>query len=371
MTTNDNTPDNTAARKLISQIRTAGVRVILNSDKVETACTTLSEHGYSIAIGEAYSKFPDKALKTILLHELHHIQRGDALIDTENPVLANIAQDAVINETLDKEVIDALNGVRYARLTREVTGVDWPEYTPGWKYIYGVLEETLKSGKQAIPGRALTMPVKCTVKEKHKKEQLHTEACLKLRQAGCINELNIRKTIKNTKAKAIPNLRKVLEAIKKSHKGKGVPSRTRTHVRPGRIDGMRGVTRRKMSRIDIALDKSGSMDINEALVDAVHRWLQNEYEATFWEFATRYRKYGEDTDIGKETFITPILTELKRSNKTDILVVISDGLFMDRHALSYNLPDCSVIWVIKRPKQSENGKIFLQLRKQDRMVILE
>lgn len=74
----------------------------------------LTQNGYCIRVGKTWlseGRTQDE-IRTVLLHEVGHILRGDCLTKSEmSKELMNIASDALINRSLDQDVVAALGGI--------------------------------------------------------------------------------------------------------------------------------------------------------------------------------------------------------------------------------------------------------------------
>lgn len=337
-------------KQFIARLVRAGIRVVFN-DNVPTAMVVLTDNGYEIRIGKEMSSYTGEDLYTVMAHEFHHIVRGDALRKNVNPRVFNLAADYVINETLDPEIIDKFEGVRYSKISEHFPNIQWPTYMPSSMLIY---EKLMENGQEENNGFDEAPQNK--VEDPEQAEQIHVKTLLQAREQGLEVNLSL-KHMKKVSPRPQSKLKKLLQTIKKSS-GKGNTFiRHRSYRRPGRIEGLRGVTRMRRQKLTVVFDRSGSMELHYMIEDAIKRWLEEDFDPEFYEFAIGFRKFGTNDEIGMGTDLEATMDYLNH-HTPDIVVIITDGYFDD----NYTLPSCPVVWGL-----TQNSRTPM-LRKIDRTV---
>jgi predicted metal-dependent peptidase len=333
-----------------------------------TAGIKLTPAGYEIALGAIWDKNEDPTLRRVILeHEISHALRGDCLVlraDPEiDPMLANIAQDACINERLDSEAIEKLSGVTLENLRPQFEGLKDLTTLSGWRPIYDVLKKDSDEVGDAVKrvlqgdGEGLDSHPTCEG-DLSECQRKHVEAILDAIKGGVQASLG---TVRVQAPKPVPlrsvapreKLLSFIDRVARQHARGKTRVRSRTYVRPGRVEGLRGVMTLPHARVVVALDVSGSMaqyaEPTLALAQGLRRWC--DVSVCVWaDSAAVMTRAGEMPSVGGGTALRPMLSLAQELNP-DAVIYVTDGELGDSPSTS-DYPVCPSFWCL-----TESGRL--------------
>jgi predicted metal-dependent peptidase len=337
-----------------------------------TAGIRLTPKGYEIALGAIWDKHTDPVVRrSILEHELMHALRGDCLarqLEPDiDPMLANIAQDACINEHLDQDAVAAFDGITLPKLQAmsEKVRERITSTLPGWRPIYDALKEQQDEGSEALKHMLQDAMDGATGDQAPGCEgdigecqQRHVEAILDAMKGGVNASLG---AIKVTTPRPVPlkavtpkqRLLSFIDRVARQHAKGKTRVRSRTYVRPGRVEGLRGVMTLPRARVVVALDVSGSMsefaEPTLALAQGLRRWC--DVSVCVWaDSAAEMKRAGEMPSVGGGTALKPML-KLASDLQPDAIIFVTDGELGDSPSVS-EYPPCPSFWCL-----TENGHL--------------
>lgn len=298
--------------------------------------TRLTPSGYLIEYDQVLEERPEE-LSKLLLHELGHIARGDLLarpgdIDHET---ANIAQDAIINSTHGITSVMDLPGVTLGSVM-DVVGNRWPDYIPGWREVAEALKEhrnrpRATCGIEYSPADPARIAAHIKALAELRKQAQGDPRLEEILRAGM--GLPLGGTMPYAPPKPIPPvIRRIWES---AQGGYAVPIRRRGWIweHPS-VPELRGTGRRRLCKILIAVDASGSVQPYIERILGVARYIREHELALACDvlyFADRISTRYEDV-AGGGTLVGPVAERAVRGGY-DVLVIVTDREYADPTAL--------------------------------------
>lgn len=313
-----------------------------------TAAATLDRHGYRIVWGAAARGWSDAELMGVLDHEIAHILRGDLLAGPirENPCLWNVACDAVINESLR----DLPPGVRWADLAADLGPLPHP--VQGAFKLYEALKQRAEAGAAAsfdVLSNDVPPGERGQAERHHAAAVLDAPRTLKERAAGAGAGLDVHPARPPAACGlGFPPLLPVVERIVR-FLGQGQQRvRTRTFLREGRVEGLRGVARVPRARVVLALDCSGSMSEWVGAYWSLLAGLERrglEVEAWAWaDEAARWPRGAPQPAVGGGTRLGSLWERL--GGRPDLVAVLTDGDLADTAEARRRAPQVPLVWLL-------------------------
>lgn len=342
------------------------------SDDVEHFHVSLKNDGYHLNIKEDwYMGLSEEHRSSALLHAVSHIVRGDCLIPKDmagynDPKLQHLATDALINQNQSlHDFADNNGGLRIGNSV-EVIGKQLNPLSFSWMSTYNELkaeqqqqgggdgegggggdgDQEGEGGGNGEGGDGDNLPdtIDDTPSSEGDRDQLrkkHASAVLDARKAlkgteleSAINaNINASNSVSSrAKIELPPALdTKIPNAIIKAAGTSGVRLRERSYKRPGRVQGLKGVTRPPIAKIVCALDVSGSMTGYWDVVGGAAASLRKQFDVDLATFSDTCKKYVAGSDIENwsgGTLVTPVF-EYGAKSKADVLAVFTDAEFFD------------------------------------------
>lgn len=348
------------------------------------AAAHLAPTGYQIMVGRAWLRTgpTDDEIRAVLMHECAHILRGDCirlLPDREH----NVAADALINRTLDQDVIAGLGGVlerhfrtadgpvdrlpdlaeavadqlRTGRLVwapphapKRPEAKDAPVPTPAG--LIALLPDPLqawirRAGVQVLvvdvpggsPGVWDAAPGRDPSLTPEAAEELHALA------AGCAPGVRVRRRPPKPLARPAAPIARLVETLCRRCVVGGrtrvrQPTWRREHRTLGYMLPGRGLVPR--ARVLVGLDVSGSMREYADELEALARAAAQQMDVEVWYWADRAGR-TPDT-VGGGTSFESLLRAWARQ-RADLAIVITDG-YVEWGVRSWPVPDGIARWAL-------------------------
>lgn len=324
---------------------------------IPLACATSHDGKVSIKVNpEAWSQLDSEAQATILLHEVMHIIRGDLSTVADNPVLANIAQDMIINAIIDINPM-ARHGLRcpvYDEHAARTLNLPSPPPLPSWRTIYDRLADTdvtSISQPATTSDSSSTQPAACSTHSQPGSPPDPAEV-LAAAKAAAGAGIDIPPPTAPQVIDILPASCRVLDQLLQQLRAIGARSRVtaRTWRREGRTPHTRGQMPLPTLDVLVAVDVSGSMEDTAAKLaglarcsDIKPRWVAFATSIIArWDTppATLPRPQGG-------TMFRPVLDEATRHPRPDVLVMVTDGWCHDQP--SPIIPPPTTIWIVPFP----------------------
>lgn len=371
-------------------IERAGIEIIQDRD-LPTACARQHKGHYQIALGALYDRLQSpEARAALMLHELHHVLRGDCLVRVERRDLANVAMDACIHDVLHHRYFAALGRECEALGVRPVTWAllyarhpDLPPVGAGWRAIYDYLLAHEDDAGQAAGDEAIEGDDDMTGDGSVTRAQ-HAATAAKARQAireAAQDALEDWREALQATAKSIgidlgasgcdvpesppimpdPRLSALLAALRAGERGATLV-RARTYTRPGRVPGLRGTARQPRARVAVAIDCSGSMDAWIAAASALADGLRKTHDVALVRWADRWAT--DSADVGGGTRVACLL-KCPHVMRADLAIVVTDG-YVDAAEASAVQAQCrQCAWVLTpdgSPSELPAGAMIIETR---------
>jgi hypothetical protein len=364
---------------LLSLLRQQGVHILTSGPQPYSRWDDEARR-YEVCLGEGWERLVPEAQTVILAHEIGHIVRGDCvregpwMQDARLKYIANVAQDVVINASLDEHIVcEHLNGVTWERLYGHLPPEQQPPRPPGgWKPIYDYLSQRCSEGysEQSDQGDG-SDGTGCGVRYDSASDPL-AEMAARVAIAGkiidqapdlaaALGATPVSSATRREVSLQPPAADPLLAALMQTVQARGfghVTREVRSWSRPGRLEGIYpGRTQRSYAHIAVYVDRSGSMTVTRA-AERVGSWAR-EQRCEVYAFADRVGTLTDDVGCG--TAFQPVFDHATRL-QPDAVVLLTDGMAGDR----YTIPDACPPVIIGLTHDYE----VTGLRKRDRCIRL-
>jgi hypothetical protein len=322
-------------------ISAAGIKLSVNRE-LETAAVCIDRDAgtYHIMVGPFFDSLPTQLRETVLLHELGHIVRGDCLIMGSTSIDQrrwNVAADTLINAGLNRNHVEMLQGILLDQL-----GIGEFVHIPNARVVYDLLEQQESQSSQsplsgdvraadASDSRAreihddVVTRVKIAISELSPAERAEIEAIISALPKVQLRELS------RVEVPEVPYyLGDILRRVRRYESNSGELVRVRSYTRPGRVEGLRGVTRYPRLRIAVVIDLSGSMTEYYPIVLGIAQYLARKHNITLIGHDTQARimtlTQEDISQFGGGTSWDEAISLLE-TVKPDITIWFTDGEF--------------------------------------------
>lgn len=332
-----------------------------------------------------YSELNDEQKRTAWVHELTHIARGDIFMDIpkEDREYWNIAMDAVINDHFPEKiqnVVEEMDGILYKNLYEEL---DLPKYVcfTNEQIIVERLKEKTQKKQMALKemlkemgmkmfDEVMSPPGDLSPKDKMKAyiETMALQGLIEkdaeLREmigkftAGAEKAPIKSRTYEVTRPIAVPLVDKIMAICKKAG---NKFRKLRSYRREGLVEGLRGLTRRRIGSVFLGMDVSGSVYSYIPFFLGVGSYLTfKKYIVKFGTFSDNFTLYNylpkgttEIQNAGGGTEIKEMMDYLnKNKDEYDLAIIITDGEIFDWHKnMSQELP-FPILWLLTYNNES-------------------
>lgn len=324
-------PDTPEAERLAAVCRAAGIAVeVTDADR---PCAMVRDARYVVQLTPEFASGEDAV--HALAHELAHVLRGDLVrLQSEDlqPIRWNVAADAVINSHLPDDWLTRHNAVRWTALAARY---GWAEPSPP-----AALEVYRRLADDADDGGHDTLATDGTMTDAE-----HARVVVTARAADPEAVADVmggrlpgtgpavrRSGWQTPEPVAVPALRALFHRLD----AKAQAARRRHHrdwTRPGRVEGLRGSTRRPTLGVLVGVDVSGSTAALQPVLQGVTAWVrrQPDVAATWAVWADRaavVTSPASEAEVGWGTQVQS-LWRLARRLRPDVVVCLSDGEVTD------------------------------------------
>lgn len=320
-----------------------------------TAAAGLTRSGYKVFINPEYwDKLPfDEDRRCLLIHEISHILRGDCLVglnekdsdEKHNPMVANLAMDAIINQNQVMHRSSDENGWLRLGNSKDRLGFDLTMETFSWQFTYNEImkKATENGGGGGGQGQTDDAPFaedglsKGDAQKEHAKTVLDARDAVKgtelegaVRGHFCYNAGNNaggRQKIDLPPALGVS----IPDLIANKVRSIGQKVKVRSFRREGVVSGLKGVSRQPKAKVLVALDVSGSCTGYWPLVGGAAARMRKMFDVELCTFSDHCAKFVPGMEIDNwngGTLFQPVLEYAERV-KADILVVVTDGELYD------------------------------------------
>lgn len=346
---------------------------------------------------EFYDKLNDEEKRFLWVHEISHIIRGDVFKKFENyeeidARLWNITWDAIINQHFNQKDIDLvkkLGGIVYEDLRNEFPNLPSMLSLVSEYEIYRTLKDYQQESHDALKKLLDGMANNKFGEVKPASEQLDSETKIKT----LIDVMNLQAQIKSdpetfkeyfghfaspgtyskkenyaiNKPVEIPIIEKIMSICKKAgNKFK----KQRSYRREGLLEGLRGLTRKRIGKVFLGLDVSGSVYSHISLFLGVASYLTfKKFIVEFGTFSSEFHVYPnlprrevEIQGAGGGTEIKEMMDYLKGKDY-DLAIIATDGEIFDWSVDLTEQLSFPVVWLM-----TENNR--MQVAKKDFVINL-
>jgi hypothetical protein len=346
------------------------IKLTVDRALVTVAGVRATGSGYEMVFGDKYFESDPYQQKTVVLHELSHIFRGDCLLFLKDNKLDtmrwNVSADCLINEGLPKQHIKDLQGVLYYDGIQTIKpGVLPEQWLPPTRTIYDALEqeeggEGYGSGSQKNGLDELMRPEG----DASELRKVHARIVLEAREAleGCEegkklllgSHYSLVKASSTRHVESVPTPIPLASILLRKLTGVRNGSRelVRTYRRPGRVELLRGSARLPRLSVLAAIDVSGSCTSLVPQFVGAGAWLGRRHSVELCMFDTEVHKFSSDVSYGGGTCFRPVW-EYAQAGKYDAILMLSDGEAGDIKPH----PKVPVIWVVP---ESHNRQLHLR-----------
>jgi predicted metal-dependent peptidase len=344
-----------------AEIALLGIVLRENQKQTPTAYAVLTSHGYEIWTA------PGWAIAPVLWHEVAHILRGDCITMREVPpeecLLANVAMDSLINRHIDMDEIrrtfPATAGITLEELREKYPEI--PLFPGDWEEVADILKKHAAQLQRATGDPRMDDDV--TPEEAKKQQAIITARAY---QRGLLR-MSIPMPPLGEPHPMLRNINRIVRAVTMRQRANdGLRQRVRSWTRPGRVRGLRGHATRRVRRVAILYDCSGSMSEWIPVLMGTQRALGKSHTLHTIVYDTRVLWQGarvapRDIPCGGGTTVSPALAAAA-AVRPDVVVAITDG----EHEGSPTIPADlrPIIWCIVPGGTKRN----LSLRPQDRVL---
>lgn len=339
---------------------------VLETDEFPTARAIIRNGRMIIEINTNTAK-DDQTVKQFFMHEIAHFVRDDLteLRKAESDIdhaLKNFAMDCVINSQLFEKFWRERGYVTHRGLCDKYKTDAIPRPNKGWHEIYKFLK-SLPENQQSEIVKDFIIDVEddgsMSEEERIIVSSELADAVQKASGAmdGGAGERHGKRRAGNRALPDTPNLENnpILNAVRRALTmafSKKHPSRTtyksyqRSYMREGRVEGLRGVTRRPLPSVAVFCDVSGSMGSEYERIAHMFSKITRECDVFLWGCGLS-SKNSKTGDVGGGTDPTSIVSVL---NKYSSAIVVTDGAFdyKDRAAVesAARKNGTRLIWVL-------------------------
>lgn len=344
-----------------AEISLLGITLREDQKQIPTACAVLTSHGYEIWTAPGY------AIAPVLWHEVSHVLRGDCITMKEVPpeerLIANVAMDSLINRHIDMAEIERTipdsHGIKLEELRQQYPEI--PLFPGDWEEVAEVLKKHAAQVQRATGDPRMDDDV--TLEEAKKRQAI---IIARAYQRGLLR-MSIPMPPLGEPHPTLRNINRIVRAVTMRHRANdGLRQRVRSWTRPGRVRGLRGHATRRVRRVVILYDCSGSMTEWIPVLMGTQRALAKSHTLHTIVYDTRVCWQGtrvapKDIPCGGGTTVSPALAAAA-AVEPDVVVAITDG----EHEGSPTIPADlrPIIWCIVPHGTKQN----LALRPQDRVL---
>lgn len=340
----------------------------------------LTPNGYVLNLGrDFYDLYSEGQKKVILLHEISHVLRGDCLARYTEEIdrsFMNEILNLIVNQGLESEF--EKNFPRcpvvgrppiYKDVKAEMENL--PEYVPDKITLYNLLKNNryrLVMGLDAPPELDAE-----NEEEKERAKIAHIKAFMDAREvedqtmkALAGKDLSIGMAPVSVQMQPLPIWAKAIENVQsKMRSCKSSLSRVRTYNRPGRVEGLRGISRQPKLSVFVILDVSGSCEHLKPTFLGIAATLKRRFDVRLGIFADRFAELQSAyklKDVGGGTQISPVISAIEKA-KPDLAIIITDGHFFDNLNIRKVTPRLWFVIFGEKPGWAD------LLRKGDRLIV--
>lgn len=335
----------------------------------------------------AFDKLNDDQKRALIEHEIGHIVRGDIFKQVEDRDIWNMVWDAVINQTIDNEIIRSMNGILYEDI-KETLGLPKHLCVTSEFEIFQALKKQKEEEAKALEELLQKMGQWKDVLDSVPLDKMGLEGRIQVYRAllaaseiaknyeGAV-KVGIgpgnKQTVKVTKLRALPIIEQLLKLCLQSGR-KFI--KHRSFRREGITPCLRGMSRKRIGKIFLLVDVSGSVINLLPKMLGLAQWLiQKRYVVEFGTFSSGFKHYPTlpslemaIEDAGGGTEIKEALNFLAKSDY-DLAIIITDGEIFDyEEELAAKCP-FPLVWVLTQdtslPIPKKDFKYVIPLDKED------
>ncbi|MEJ5245948.1 MAG: hypothetical protein WHV28_09635 [Bacteroidota bacterium] len=309
-----------------------------------------------------YNNLNNEQKRVIWLHELAHVIRGDILKKFEDRLTWNIVFDSVVNQYFkesDREIVRKLNGVIYEDLREKY---DLPERLGGISEfeIYSKIKESNDFQLFDVILVPTNNPVAKTkaLAEIQKIRKRLSEAGIDELEKEFHDLLGSNDLVVESSGQIKAKLpKRTIVAIDRimsiCQKQGNIYKHTRNYRREGLYEGLRGLTRKRVGKMFLGVDVSGSVaNYIPVFLGIGKQLVMKKYIVEFGSFSSGFTLYkylprneNQIKGVGGGTEIRQMMSYLQKQDM-DLAIVITDGEIWDwKPELSERLP-FPVVWLL-------------------------
>ncbi|MGC8978837.1 DUF2201 family putative metallopeptidase [Caldisericum sp.] len=355
---------------------------VVMTDDIQTAGVCVeNKRGFVLYVNpEWFGRLTSEQKEYLLRHEISHVFRGDVLRPHDADFkLWNVVADAVINHQLGEDIAKEMDGIVYTELASQL-GLPTQYVASEYSMLQALKEKADATEKlfeqsqnlgEVLPSEELDAETRAKVLKGILEGRDIPDNEMSQPSLSIGSEKGTESRV-YSEPKRLAIIRKILRvALSEGN----TFQKTRSYMREGVVDGIKGVHRKRIGKIFLCVDTSGSIDpdVLKSFI-GIGYWLsRNEFIADwgsfsdeFYLYRTPIKGFADLRGVGGGTRIAGLFDFL-RKNKYDAVIILTDGEIFDYAPSLGDGVSAKIVWMLTYDNQDFKEMV----PKKDQVFILE